>query len=122
MLFRSDAMLTVNELSVVASEFIGDSMDVTPPKIVETGMLPIQKSGPNMKMNIIKGFLLGAALASLVVLLIQLTDDTIQSEEDIQRYLGLVTLAVVPDKKGGTKESSGKGRKKIKDLKKWLIK
>lgn len=104
------AMETVNELAAVASEFIGDSMDVTPPKIVETGLLPVNKSGPNMTMNIIKGFLLGAGLVILIIIMVRLADDTIQTEDDIQKYLGIVTLAVVPNKKIEKKNTRKTGK------------
>ena len=37
----------VDELSSVASEFIGDQMEVVPPKIIEEGEVPTEKTSPS---------------------------------------------------------------------------
>ena len=46
------------------------------------------------------GGLGGAALACLLILIQYLMNDTIQTEEDVRKYLGLHTLAVMPLEKG----------------------
>ena len=84
-----------------------------PPKIIEDGELPIYKTSPSMSKNVMLGFLLGAVLVAGIVVVLELLDDTIQSEEDIEQYLGIPTLAVVPEL--GERKSSGKGNKKRKN-------
>ena len=88
----------VDELSSVSSEFIGDQMEVVPPKIVEEGEIPEHQTSPSLSRNVMMGALLGFVLAAGVVVLLTIMDDTIKSEDDIGRYLGLPTLAVVPDR------------------------
>ncbi len=93
----------VDELSVVSSEFIGDKMEVTPPKIVEEGEVG-SKNGPSVSKNATMGFIVGAFLVCVVIIVLELLNDTIQKEDDIQRYLGIPTLAVIPDKEVGQKK------------------
>lgn len=96
----SDAKLAktvVDELAGVASVYIGDKMEVTPPKIIEEGELPVYKTSPNMQKNVMMGFLAGIVLVAGIVVVLELLDDTVKNEDDIERYLGIPTFAVVPD-------------------------
>jgi capsular polysaccharide biosynthesis protein len=88
----------VDELSKVSSVFIGDKMEVTPPKIVEEGEVTGTKTGPNISKNALVGFLVGAFVVCAIVIVLELLNDYVQTEDDIERYLGIPTLAVVPDK------------------------
>lgn len=106
------AKAVVDELAQVSSEYISDKMEVTPPKIIEEGELPIYKSGPNMKKNVMLGLLAGMALVCAVVVVLELLNDSIQNEDDIERYLGIPVLAVVPDK--GIERGNKKSKKKKK--------
>ena len=107
------AKAIVDELSIVSSEFIGDKMEVTPPKIVEEGEIG-SKNGPSLSKNATVGFLVGAFLVCVVVIVLELLNDTIQKEDDIARYLDIPTLAIIPDKSvGQKKENKDGGAKKI---------
>lgn len=97
------AKTVVDELSVVSSAFIGDKMEVTPPKVVEEGEIG-SKTGPNISKNAMMGFVIGAFLVCAIVVVLELLNDTIQKEEDIDRYLGIPTLAIIPDKTVGQKK------------------
>lgn len=103
----------VDELSVVSSDFIGDKMEVAPPKIIEEGEVG-SKTGPNITRNVMIGFIVGAFLVCVVIIVHELLNDTIQKEEDVERYLGIPTLAVIPEKSNSTKkEKYEKAPKKI---------
>lgn len=106
------AAAIVNELAVTASEYIGDNMEVTPPKIIEEGEIPVYKEGPNMKKNISMGMLAGMVLVCGIIVVLELMNDSIQNEDDVERYLGIPTLAVIPDK--GLENTKSKKRKKKK--------
>lgn len=101
----------VDELAEVSSEYIGEKMEVTPPKIIEDGELPTMMTSPNMQKNIILGFLLGAFLICAITVIFEILNDTIQNEEDIEKYLNVPVLAVVPDK-AMEKGQKGKSKKK----------
>ena len=106
----------VNELSSVSSEFIGDKMEVTPPKIIEEGEIPTVKSSPSMMKNTLLGILLGFLISGGIIVVVTLMDDTIKCEEDIEKYLGIPMLASVPDRKdyisSGRKNKNKKRKRK----------
>ena len=43
----------------MASVYIGDKMEVVPPKIIEKGKIPTVQSSPSMYKNVMMGILLG---------------------------------------------------------------
>ena len=94
-------------------------MEVIPPKIIEDGELPTVKTSPSMSKNTVLGLLLGFVLSAGIVVVVTIMNDSIKTEDDIEKYLGLSTLAVVPDrkdyvnskKKRKTKKKSSKGGK-----------
>lgn len=104
----------VNELAEVASEYIGDKMEVVPPKIIEEGEIATSKAGPNMKRNVMLGLFAGLALSAGLVVVMAILDDTIKSEDDISRYLGLPNLANIPDRKDFITGKNGKKKRKKK--------
>ncbi len=121
------AMDIVNELSRIASEFIGDKMEVIPPKIIEEGVVSRKSTGPNHKANFMIGLVIGAGLNCVLICFGAIMDDSIKSEEDVQRFLEIPVLASVPDRKdfineGNTKGRGGKGRSILDRLKKRLKK
>ena len=107
-----------DELAAVSSEYIGDKMEVVPPKIIEKAEVPAAQSSPSMSRNVMLGALAGLALAAGVVILMTVMNDSIRSEDDIERYLNIPTLASIPDRKdyisGKTKKKSKRKRKRRK--------
>ena len=53
-----------------------------------------------MNKNVMMGALAGFALAAaVIVILFAIMNDSIKTEDDIERALGIPTLAVIPDRK-----------------------
>lgn len=102
----------VDELVDVSTEFIGDMMEGIPPKIIEKGEIPDKKTSPSVSKNTVLGLMLGFILSAGVVTVMMLMDDTIKSEEDVERYLGLSTLASIPDRKDYINGKRGNNKKK----------
>ncbi|WP_024866481.1 YveK family protein [Butyrivibrio sp. FCS014] len=108
------AMQIANCIREVASEHITNVMDIDAINVAETANVPTRKSGPSVaRWTVIAGFL-GALAIAFFVILGYLLDDTIKSNDDVERYLGLSTLALVPltteetDKKKSRKKSDKK--------------
>ena len=99
-----------DEVSTVAANYISEKMEVSTPSIIEEGEIPLSKSSPSMSRNVLIGFLLGALLAIALICIAEIMNDSIVTEEDVERYLGLSTLASIPDKEQGS--SGSKKRKK----------
>ena len=102
----------VDEIANVASNYIGDKMEVIPPKIIEIGKIPAVQSSARIKKNVVMGFILGVVAAAAIVVVITIMDDTLKSEDDIAKYLGISVLAVVPDRKDYVHYKGKKRRKK----------
>ena len=107
-----------DELASVSSEYIGDKMEVVPPKIIEKAEVPAAQSSPSMSRNVMLGALAGLVLSAGVVILMTIMNDSIRSEDDIERYLNIPALASIPDRKdyisGKTKKKSKRKRKRRK--------
>lgn len=85
-----------NTVREVAATQIKQIMDVDAVQMVYEAEVPQYPSGPNtMKNTALAGFL-GLVIAVGVYTVIFLLDDTIRTEEDVTRYLGLGTLGVLP--------------------------
>lgn len=99
----------------VTAKKISEIMDVSEPKIVEEGYVEEKPSSPDLKRNILLGGILGLFLAVSIIMIHYILDDKIRSQEDIDRYLQLNTLALIPL---GEEEFDGKKKKGIRRWKK----
>ena len=99
----------VDSVANVSSEYIGDIMEMIPPKMIEDGQLPTQKSSPSNAKNAMLGAMLGMVLTCGLITLQVILNDTIQTEEDVEKYLGLTVLAEIPVRDG--EEANGKSKK-----------
>lgn len=86
----------VDKLREVAAVKIKDIMAVDAVNLVDEGNLPKYPSAPNVKKYTLIGFLIGAFVSMAVVVVLYLLDDTIKSSEDIEKYLKLSTLGMIP--------------------------
>lgn len=97
-----------------SAEYIGDIMEMVPPKLIEEGVIPVGKSSPSNGRNALLGAIAGIVLVCGLIVLQVILNDTIQNEDDVERYLGLSVLASVPEREKD--QSAGKyGRKKRKE-------
>lgn len=95
----------VDEFASVARTRIAQIMDSEEPTIIDPGYASPKQSSPNTAKNIIIGALIGAFLSAGVIIVLHLMDDTIKSSEDVEKYLGLSTLGLIPLEAGSTKQS-----------------
>lgn len=110
----------------ISSEYIGELMEMVPPKMIEDGVVPTEQTSPNNLRNALLGAAAGFLLVCGVVILEVLMNDTVRTEEDVEKYLGLTVLAMVPQRKGEVMEDkeallknastkkSRKSRKRVK--------
>ena len=83
----------------VASAQIKQIMAVDAVNLVYEAEVPQGKSGPSLSKNTVIGGMLGVVLAVGILVVIYMLDDTIRTDEDVTRYLGLETLGVIPASK-----------------------
>jgi len=101
----------VNAVREVSAQQIQSIMDLTQVKTVEEGNIPTKASKPSTKRNLAVGFLAGAFLAALFVILRSLQNDTILTADDVEKYLGLSTLGTIPLAEGEAKAKKAKRRR-----------
>lgn len=82
-----------------------DSLNI---RLVEEAITPVSPISPNKKKNILMGILLGLAGGVGMALILEYLDQTIRTEEDVQRYLEMPVLSVIPiagQENGGQEKS-----------------
>ena len=80
----------------ISSKSIAEVMGVDAVNVVETANLPEEKSSPSVTKFTLLGGMLGGVLACGVVVLLFLLNDTIRTQDDVEKYLGVCTLGVIP--------------------------
>ncbi len=90
------AMEIANSIREAASAHIQNVMDIEAVNIVETANMPIEKAGPNCILWTLFGGVLSLLAISMILVVRYLLDDSIKSSEDIEKHLGLSTLALIP--------------------------
>ena len=90
------AMNIANSVREAAAVHIKNVMDIEAVNVVETANLPMEKASPSIAKWTLIGGCIGAFLVMAVVLLIFFMDDTIKNSDDVEKYLGLSTLALIP--------------------------
>ena len=88
-----------------SSEYIGDIMEMVPPKVIEEGTVSDKKASPSNGKNAMIGAMLGIVLVCGLTVVEELLNDTIQTEEDVEKYMGLTVLASVPLREGEAEEN-----------------
>ncbi|SFG65414.1 YveK family protein [Oribacterium sp. WCC10] len=85
-------------VSECASDYIADIMEQDPPKIIEYGEIPWKKTGPHTGKNTVISAMLFLMVAIAGVTISMVTDDTIKTQDDIDKYFNLPVLASIPEK------------------------
>ena len=89
-------MQVANKYAEVVCSFIAETMSTSEPNMMSSALLPSSPVSPSLKKNVVIGFAAGVLLASAIIIIRMLADDKYKSAEDIRRFAGLTTLAVVP--------------------------
>lgn len=85
-----------NAMADTTADRIAEVMVTDKPSKVEDAVVPEYPVSPHTLKNTALGGLVGAFAAAALIIVLHLMDDTIKSEEDVKKYLGLSTLAAIP--------------------------
>ncbi|MBR4768367.1 MAG: protein-tyrosine kinase [Lachnospiraceae bacterium] len=83
-------------IRIVSTEKIKAIVNVDAVNTVDEANLPTAASSPSVMRWTLIGFLAGALLSILVLVILYLVDTTIKSTDEVEKYLGLSTLASIP--------------------------
>lgn len=92
------AQLLADEIRKVASERITSVTDIQAVNVVDEANLPEHPSSPSVGKWTVVGALIGAILCMAIILIHFMLDDTIKTADDIEKYLGLSTLGMIPER------------------------
>lgn len=109
------AKAIVDSVAKVSSTHIGDIMEMTPPKIIEDGIVSDEPSSPHTKKNVAVGGLAAAFVVCFLIVLQVILNDTIRTEEDVEKYLQLSILAAVPEREE-KRSGDGTGKKSKRSI------
>lgn len=99
------AAMMANEYAEVARSYIALTMDADEPSILSEALAPTDPVSPNKVRNMVLGLLLGAFVMIAIITIQFLLDDKIKTSEDIRKYTGMATLAIVPNDEGFVKDN-----------------
>lgn len=91
-----EAKRIADKVAEVSSDSICEIMQIEKVNIFEEANVPQYPSSPNCVKNALIAFVLGLIIAIAVVVIRFVMNDTINTSEDIEKYLGISTLALIP--------------------------
>lgn len=108
------AMQIADCIREVAGEHIQNVMDIDAVNVVEPANMPTEKAGPSVMKWTLFGGIAGVFIVCAVILVLYLLDDSIKSSDDVEKYLGLSTLALIPVAVDEDSVKKGKTKRKRK--------
>ena len=92
-----EAERLANAIAYILPKRIDSIIDGTSARIVDSAIVPSTPSSPSYTVNTLVGFLVGFVLAAAVIVLQEIFDVTIRTEEDMEQVCKHPVLASVPD-------------------------
>ena len=100
------AKTIVDKLTDVSAEYMGKVMETQPPNVADYGHIPEHQTSPSLTKNALIGAVIGFVLAVACIIVIHLMNDAIQTTEDVEKYLGINTLGLIPLEEGVSKRGT----------------
>lgn len=112
-----EARRIANEVRDVASSHITEVMDIEAVNVVDEANLPdIDKpSEPSITKYTAIGAMIGIFICVAFLLIKYLADDTIRVSEDVEKYLELSTLGLIPIMEGDSEKSKKRKKRKSRN-------
>ena len=116
----AEAEKIANAIAYILPNKISDIIEGTSAKVVDYAIVATSPSSPNKTSNTMIGFLAGLVLSVGFIIVLELLDNTIRSEDNVTQITSHPILAAVPDmamhSKGGYYTKSEKVSKKKKRI------
>lgn len=100
-----------NALADATANRVSEVMVTDKPSTVEEAVVPKKPVSPSLMKNSALGGIAGGVLAVAVIIVLFLMDDTIKTEDDVKKYLGLNTIASIPEDLGTVTTKKKKKKK-----------
>ncbi len=112
---NSDAFLAkkiVDKLTDVSVDKMESVMDTDKPSIMDYGHVSQSPASPSLTKNTVIGGMLGFVVICGIIIVLYLMNDGIHTSDDVERYLGLNTLGLIPLEEGVSKKRT-RGRDEV---------
>lgn len=91
------AMIKAN---ILAQSFAEEANRIYPSgnvQVLDDAILPILPVSPKTRLNVAVAFLLGIMVSLGIIFIIEYTDNTLKTEEDIEKHVGLPVIGMIPE-------------------------
>lgn len=85
-----------NEYARVARDYIYNMMGTDEPSFFSVALEPLDPVSPRKALNTILGLLVAGLIMAAILVVRFIRDDKIKTADDITKYIGIPTLAIVP--------------------------
>lgn len=85
-----------NKVAEISTEYLPDVMSSDAPNIAEHARIAEHKSGPSYSKATIMGGLIGFILACMYFIVMFLMDNTVKTDDELERLTGAMPLATIP--------------------------
>ena len=92
-----EAARIANGLRNVAAEKIISVTKVSDVTTLDEAEVPQSPSSPNIRRNVLLGFIAGAGLMVVLLVVVEVLDDRVKRPEDVEELMGFTLLGIVPD-------------------------
>ena len=97
------AKVIVDKLTDVSAGYMAEVMETQKPNVMDYGHVAEQPFSPSMAKNAMLGAVLGLVLSVGCIIVLYLMNDAVQTTEDVEKYLGMNTLGLIPLEEGVSK-------------------
>lgn len=91
-----DVYNIINAISEATADQIEAVMKYDRPGAIEEAEVTVMKVSPSMSKNLVIGFLIGMLFVAVILTAIFLMDDKIKSKDDVEKYLEVPVLTMIP--------------------------
>ena len=92
-----EAKRIANIIADILPDKISDIVDGSSVKIVDYAVTPASKDSPSITRYTVIGMLLGVVLSSAIIIVLDILDDVIRSEDYLMQTYDIPVLAAIPD-------------------------